>query len=230
MTETPAEKFATRLAHNGGEAIICKNYDIAVKFIAGLAKSETSISGRAAANANFDENSLPDFDLNSSSGRNARTKTKIYLSKALDAGFAAKLTAVLRTDSYFILLDAVSDDAEICVAPAAALLAEDGALVVDAARVDHEETLFGSISVLVADGGTKFYNNMAEFFGDAAAGKGAARPDKTVIIAGPSKTADIEKQVVPGMHGPKKLVCLVIDNPPPIENRRFLSGRKNFRT
>ncbi|OGM05481.1 MAG: hypothetical protein A2008_13990 [Candidatus Wallbacteria bacterium GWC2_49_35] len=230
MTETPVEKFATRLAHNGGEAIICKNYDIAVKFIAGLTKSEAPIAGRADANANFDENSLPDFDSNSSSGRNARTKTKVYLSKALDGGFAKKITTALCVGADFILLEAVSDDAEICVAPAAALLAEDGALVIDAARVAHEETLFGSISVLVADGGTKFYNNMAEFFGDAAAGKGVVRPDKTVIIAGPSKTADIEKQVVPGMHGPKKLVCLVIDNPPAIENRRFLSGRKNFRT
>ena len=186
MTETSAEKFRARLAHNGGEAVICKNYDIAVKYIAGLAKSEAAGAGRAG------------------------TKTKVYLSKALNAGFAARLTAALSAEANFILLNAVSDDADICAAPAAALLVEDGALVIDAARVAHEETLFGSISVLVADGGTEFYNNMTEFFGGAAAGKGAVRPDKTVIIAGPSKTADIEKQVVLGMHGPKKLICLVI--------------------
>lgn len=186
MTEIPVEKFKARLSHNGGEAVICKNYDIAAKYIAGLAESE------------------------SSEQRGAKTKTKVYLSKALNAGFAAKLTAALRAGSDFILLEAISDAAGICAAPAAALLAEDGALVVDAAKVAHEETLFGSISVLVADGGTEFYNNMTEFFGEAAAGKSSVRPDKTVIIAGPSKTADIEKQVVPGMHGPKKLVCLVI--------------------
>lgn len=186
MTETSAEKFRARLAHNGGEAVICKNYDIAAKYLAGLAGSESSEPGRA------------------------ETKTKVYLSKALDEGFAIKLTKALRTGSNFILLEAVSDEADICVAPAAALLAEDGALVVDAARVAHEETLFGSISVLVADGGTEFYNNMAEFFGAAAAEKSSVRPDKTVIIAGPSKTADIEKQVVPGMHGPRQLICLVI--------------------
>lgn len=192
MTETSAEKFRARLAHNGGESVICKNHDIAVKYLTELAKAREKTAGSAGANSNI------------SAG------VRVYLSKALDAGFAAAIKSAVAEYPAVAIADAVSDEADICVATAAALLAEDGALVVDAARVAHEETLFGNISVLVADGGTEFYNNMAEFFTDAAAGKSSVRPDKTVIIAGPSKTADIEKQVVLGMHGPRKLICLVI--------------------
>jgi len=34
-----------------------------------------------------------------------------------------------------------------------------------------------------------------------------------VIITGPSRTADIEKILILGVHGPKRLVVLLVDGP-----------------
>jgi L-lactate dehydrogenase complex protein LldG len=48
----------------------------------------------------------------------------------------------------------------------------------------------------------------------AALAARATTPDRRgeyVIITGPSRTADIEKVLILGVHGPKRLVVLLVD-------------------
>lgn len=191
MNEANIEKFKSRFAYNGGETVICENYDSAAEYLVGLA-------GRQK---NGEDGSVR-LGLDS--------RRSVFLSRSLGVGLALKLKTALERVAGLVLADKVSDESDICVASASGLLVQDGALIVDSGRVAHEETLFGGTSVLIAAEEIVSYDNMSAFFEASAAGKSSVRPDKAVIIAGPSKTADIEKQVVQGMHGPRELVCIVI--------------------
>lgn len=192
MSEASIEKFKSRFAHNGGETVVCENDGAAAEYLAALAGRQKSGAENDGLRVELD------------------TRRHVFLSRSIDGVLAFKLKASLEKVSDLVLMDKVSDSADICIASASALLVQDGALIIDSGRAAHEETLFGEISVLVADEKTVLYDNMSQFFADASAGKAFAGVDKAVIIAGPSKTADIEKQVVLGMHGPKRLVCVVI--------------------
>jgi L-lactate dehydrogenase complex protein LldG len=39
-----------------------------------------------------------------------------------------------------------------------------------------------------------------------------ALPSLLTLATGPSRTADIEKTLVVGVHGPKEVYCFVVDN------------------
>jgi L-lactate dehydrogenase complex protein LldG len=54
----------------------------------------------------------------------------------------------------------------------------------------------------IADSLVQFKNNPAGF------------PSMISYATGPSRTADIEKTLVVGVHGPKEVYCFLIDNTP----------------
>ena len=63
------------------------------------------------------------------------------------------------------------------------------------------------IAILRAD---KIYNSLAEVM--QKENWSANMPTNAFLISGPSKTADIELVLAFGVHGPKELIVLVIDN------------------
>jgi len=63
------------------------------------------------------------------------------------------------------------------------------------------------IAILRAD---KIYNSLAEVM--QKENWAAQMPTNAFLISGPSKTADIELVLAFGVHGPKELIVLVIDN------------------
>jgi L-lactate dehydrogenase complex protein LldG len=42
---------------------------------------------------------------------------------------------------------------------------------------------------------------------------GEALPSMITLATGPSRTADIEKTLVVGVHGPKEVYCFVVESP-----------------
>lgn len=201
MTDVFIVKFAARMAHNGGETIVCDGAaDFASRLLA-IAGAVLKKNAGAVSSVSREKGSAP---------VQQTCRVKVFLSRALPDSMSRLLARTLASDGGFELLPEAGDEADFSVVPASAILSQDGAAVIDAALVPHQDTLFGEACVLVAGGSAGRYENMIEFFAAAAAGKTPVRPDKIFIIAGPSKTADIEKQVVLGMHGPKRLVCAVI--------------------
>lgn len=63
------------------------------------------------------------------------------------------------------------------------------------------------IALLEADG---IYNTFAEMMGSERWQDGM--PTNALLISGPSKTADIELTLTFGVHGPKELLVLILDN------------------
>ncbi len=63
------------------------------------------------------------------------------------------------------------------------------------------------IAVLQAD---KIYNSFSEVM--QKENWPAKMPTNVVLVSGPSKTADIEMTLAFGVHGPKELIVLIVDN------------------
>jgi len=89
-------------------------------------------------------------------------------------------------------------------------IAETGALILWSSK--EEPRLMSlvppiHIAILQAD---KIYNSLAEVM--QKENWSANMPTNAFLISGPSKTADIELVLAFGVHGPKELIVLVIDN------------------
>jgi len=89
-------------------------------------------------------------------------------------------------------------------------IAETGALILWSSK--EEPRLMSlvpptHIAVLRAD---KIYNSLLEVM--QKENWSASMPTNAFLISGPSKTADIELVLAFGVHGPKELIVLVIDN------------------
>ena len=63
------------------------------------------------------------------------------------------------------------------------------------------------IAVLQAD---KVYNSLSEVM--QKENWPAEMPTNVVLVSGPSKTADIEMTLAFGVHGPKELIVLIVDD------------------
>ena len=89
-------------------------------------------------------------------------------------------------------------------------IAETGALILwSSAEEPRQMSLVPPIhiAVLKAD---KIYNTLVEVMQQENWAGGM--PTNAFLISGPSKTADIELTLAFGVHGPKELIVLVIDN------------------
>lgn len=116
----------------------------------------------------------------------------------------SELLQSLRLDKYLELVSLPDDNIKIGVSEADYGIAFSGSIV---EFFDNDNEKFPSllpdihISVLKAD-------NIVEDYSDLFI-KVNNRND-FLFITGPSKTADIEKIVVNGAHGPKKLIVLIL--------------------
>lgn len=85
-------------------------------------------------------------------------------------------------------------------------------LVSSASETGRRLNVFPEIHVVIAHSG-----QLVNYLDEALAGMEKKYPNQLpsmiTTITGPSRTADIEKTLVMGMHGPKKLFVLLADEP-----------------
>jgi L-lactate dehydrogenase complex protein LldG len=99
---------------------------------------------------------------------------------------------------------------EAGITAAAGAIAETGALIL---RPSEKEPRLMSIvppihiAVLQAD---KIYNSLSEVI--QKENWPANMPTNVVLVSGPSKTADIEMTLAFGVHGPKELIVLIVED------------------
>jgi len=108
------------------------------------------------------------------------------------------------------LRDALAQ-AHLSITGAEYLLAETGTIVMAAGRqASRQISLLPSIHLVLATP-SQIYPNMADLFLEIQKRHGIDLPGSALtFITGPSRTADIEKVLIKGVHGPTRLVAIII--------------------
>jgi L-lactate dehydrogenase complex protein LldG len=102
---------------------------------------------------------------------------------------------------------------EASVTTCEALVARTGSIVLSSAQQGRIPSVYAPVHICIAftsqlvfdikDGLEKLKNKYSENM-----------PSLITLATGPSRTADIEKTLVVGVHGPKEVYCLVVDDGP----------------
>lgn len=97
-------------------------------------------------------------------------------------------------------------DVDVVIAPAEFGVAENGAVWLDGARVPVRSALFLAQHLIVLLPQGEVVDNMHQAY--ERLGVAAGKTGYGCFIAGPSKTADIEQELVVGAHGPRSLTII----------------------
>jgi L-lactate dehydrogenase complex protein LldG len=100
---------------------------------------------------------------------------------------------------------------QLSITGAEYLIAESGTIVtVAGAQASRQISLLPSIHVVLATP-EQIFPNMAELFLEIQRTHGTQFPGSALTcITGPSRTADIEKVLIKGVHGPMRLILLMV--------------------
>lgn len=100
---------------------------------------------------------------------------------------------------------------QLSITGAEYLIAESGTLVVAAgSQASRQISLLPSIHAVLATA-DQIYPNMADLFLEIQKKYGAKLPGSALTcITGPSRTADIEKVLIKGVHGPTRLITIMV--------------------
>lgn len=120
-----------------------------------------------------------------------------YRNAAYGTGVGEEITRLLPA--------APAESAEIAVSKARAAIAETGSLVMDA-RDGRRVQLLCPTHVVLVDAATVTATARAEF-----ADLAEDLPSAVGLHSGPSKSADIGQVMVKGVHGPARVIALIIE-------------------
>ena len=110
----------------------------------------------------------------------------------------------------YLHADIASCDAS--VTSCESLVARTGSIVLSAAQQGRIPSVYAPVHVCVAHASQLVYDVKDSL--DAIRNKyNNSLPSLITFATGPSRTADIEKTLVVGVHGPKEVYCFVIDSP-----------------
>jgi L-lactate dehydrogenase complex protein LldG len=111
----------------------------------------------------------------------------------------------------FTLTEAISGDTDAVITGCEALIAATGSVLVSSAHIRGRQAfVFGPAHIVVAYG-NQLFPDADSAFESVISAYGQDFPSIMSVISGPSRTADIEKTLILGAHGPKSLHVLFID-------------------
>ncbi|MDR2962191.1 MAG: LUD domain-containing protein [Bacteroidales bacterium] len=102
--------------------------------------------------------------------------------------------------------------AKISITSCEALSARTASVAVSAAQIKGRRAIAAPETHIVIAYASQLCTDLPEVFARLQATYGENFPSQVTMITGPSRTADIEKTLVLGAHGPKKLQVFIIHN------------------
>jgi L-lactate dehydrogenase complex protein LldG len=102
-------------------------------------------------------------------------------------------------------------DCDVAITGCEALVARTGSIVMSAAQESGRTvSVYAPIHVCIAFSGQLVYD-IKDALQNIKEKYGAALPSLITFATGPSRTADIEKTLVVGVHGPKEVYLFLVD-------------------
>ncbi len=127
--------------------------------------------------------------------------TKIYCKHP---GFAAMLTA-----AGFHLHNEL-ESCDVCITDCEALVSRTGTIVLSSAQAEGRTASVYAPAHLCIAFDTQLQYDLADALSFLQTKYGAELPSFISFASGPSRTADIEKTLVTGVHGPKEVTCVLV--------------------
>ena len=91
-----------------------------------------------------------------------------------------------------------------------ALIARTGSVMVSSAGSGRQMNVFPPVHIVWADSG-KLVPFISDAFKKLKKKYGNNTPSQVSLVTGPSRTADIEKTLVMGAHGPRELIVVIVE-------------------
>ena len=133
-----------------------------------------------------------------------RKWTKLYCREPV---LQSKLSAAGFTTGY-------SGDVATCdaaITGCESLIARTGSMIMSSAQLSGRTTsVYAPVHICIAYTNQLVYD-IAEGLQQLREGYGQQFPSMVTLATGPSRTADIEKTLVVGVHGPKEVFCFLVD-------------------
>ena len=108
-----------------------------------------------------------------------------------------------------------SDDVAVCdaaITGCESLIARTGSMVMSSAQLSGRTvSVYAPVHICIAYTNQLVYD-IGEGLQQLREGYGQKFPSMVTLATGPSRTADIEKTLVVGVHGPKEVFCFLVDS------------------
>jgi len=108
-----------------------------------------------------------------------------------------------------------SDDVAVCdaaITGCESLIARTGSMVMSSAQLSGRTiSVYAPVHICIAYTKQLVYD-IGESLQQLREGYGQQFPSMVTLATGPSRTADIEKTLVVGVHGPKEVFCFLVDS------------------
>ncbi len=108
-----------------------------------------------------------------------------------------------------------SDDVAVCdaaITGCESLIARTGSMIMSSAQLSGRTvSVYAPVHICIAYTNQLVYD-IGEGLQQLREGYGQKFPSMVTLATGPSRTADIEKTLVVGVHGPKEVFCFLVDS------------------
>jgi L-lactate dehydrogenase complex protein LldG len=100
---------------------------------------------------------------------------------------------------------------DVSITSCEVLIANTGSIVISSAKGDRTSSVYAPIHVTIAFT-SQLVHNIEEGLTLIQKTYGKNFPSFLTLASGPSRTADIEKTLVTGVHGPKEVYCFLMED------------------
>ena len=124
-----------------------------------------------------------------------------------------EILKLLQTGSYNIAASVTeqAEEADVCITGCEALVARTGSAIISSRQyMGRTSTIFYPVHIIVAYA-RQVVPDIQEGLALMKARYGANLPSMINLNTGPSRTADIEKTLVVGVHGPAEVFCFLVN-------------------
>lgn len=107
-------------------------------------------------------------------------------------------------------LPELEEDRQVCLSDCEGLIAETGSIILSSAKSSGRVMpVYASVHIVLA-GTNLLFKNLKDAISYLTTRYNSHYPSMLSIVSGPSRTGDIEKKLVLGVHGPKTVIVLLI--------------------